>query len=103
MSDTNTYFISFTLHSGPDYSDRYNDLIESLQFIATGKWWDETTSFVLLETDERMASVVDAVKNNIDLSEDVALIGRVGFKDWSIVGANKDEDAFALVPFLKKR
>lgn len=100
MADT--YFVSFVIRNDSTYSDRYEGLMEALRGLSPTVWWAETTSFILLESDQSIDHIVGVVKKHISVSKDIAVIGKTDFKTMRVCGAYEDEDIFKLVPFAKK-
>lgn len=97
----NTVWISFRLKDNGTYSERYNDLHNAIMSVAD-KWWVETSSYYIIETNYSAAQIAATVKENIAPSVDLALVGRFHYKTLYVIGANEDNDIYDLVDFAKK-
>lgn len=100
MADT--YFVSFVIASDPTYTERYDGLMKALRALSPTVWWSETTSFILLASDQPIDYIAGIVKHHINTRKDIAVIGKTDYKTMRICGAYEDEDIFKLVPFAKK-
>lgn len=94
------YWLSFRLKDNSTYSDRYEALVEAIR-VNSSKWWYDTSSFFVFATTATIDEMANAVKNAIDERNDLVLIGMPEFKSARLIGANKDQDIFDLMPFVK--
>ena len=57
------FAITFRIHNDAGYSERYESVVTAVKTIANGRYWDEPTSFFLIEnttlTSEGLASKID--------------------------------------------
>ncbi|MBY0349494.1 hypothetical protein [Tabrizicola sp.] len=97
-----TYYVSFVIRDDPTYTDRYNTLIKSLQDLSPGRWWAETTSFIIFESDLGTDAIVAVIEDAINVAKDIAILGATDFKVMKVIGASKDADIYKLVDFAKK-
>lgn len=95
-----TYWLSFRIKDDATYSERYNALVETVR-VNSSKWWLETSSFFVFNSSDGIDDLATAVKYAIDEAIDIVLIGMPDFKSARLIGANKDQDIFALIPFVK--
>lgn len=96
-----TYWLTFRLAADASYDRRYEALVETVRN-QTKKWWLETSSFFLFESDGDIDAVAKSVKAAINPSTDIVLIGMPDYKSARIIGASTDKDLFELMPFTKK-
>lgn len=85
------------------YQDRYDSFVDRVRYEAAGTWWEETTSFFLIESDlGNSKALADSLAANsiIDETNDLAVIINLSSKGYSVIGKNPDPD---LGPLMKKR
>lgn len=97
-----TYWVSFRIADNYDYDARYRGLIDDIKSLIDGKYWDETSSFILFSSTSSIDTVVSSLKNSIDEDEDVILVGCTHFKTMRVIGNSQDDDIFSLVDFASK-
>jgi hypothetical protein len=98
----NTYWVTFRLHDGNDYSYRYKLLTDEIQSLATGgKWWLEPTSFVAFSSSFDIDTVAARIAGTISKSLDLVLVGMSDYKSARVIGANGDNDIYDLMPFAR--
>ena len=95
-----TYWLSFRLKDDQTYDRRYEALSQAIRF-RTDKWWIEPSAFFLFRSASTIDQLAQAVRDAIDPSKDLAIIGMSNIKACRIVGDNQDTDVFELVPFAK--
>lgn len=95
------YWLTFRIAQVGNYDERYQSLHEAVMELAGPKWWTEPTSFYAFNSALDIDGVASVVKEQIDARYDVALIGRIGFKAYRLVGGN-DDDAFEFFPELQR-
>ena len=96
------YAVSFRIHEDVDYSRRYQSFTSALAAGATASW-DETTSFVLVETSESIDAFCSRiyVHSAFDSSKDIYLVMDVEKKSARFRGKNKYPNTLqALIPYL---
>jgi hypothetical protein len=95
------YWISFRIHQDASYQKVYDALRLELCTIAQDRWWFETTSFFIIES-ESVARVIATVKSCLREQSDLAIIGSFYTKTLTVIGKCDDKDIFELVEFAKK-
>jgi hypothetical protein len=98
------FAITFRIHDDAGYSDRYESVVEAIKSQATGngKYWDEPTSFFLIESSlnsEGVASKIDQSSSFAD-SKDLLLVTNLTQRGYKAIGNVKDDDLHDL---MKKR
>ena len=95
------YAVSFRLDYSGDYDARYERLINSIKLQAAGpKYWDETTSFMLLESDLQPGPLADAIiaGAHFDAKTDLLLVIYLsGKKGHALRGHYTDKDVIELL------
>jgi hypothetical protein len=98
-----TYWLTFRIAEDATYSDRYHGLESAISGILTGgKWWKETTSFLLFASFHSLDQVAATVKAALAEDRDVALIGMIDVKGTRIVGSWADADLTTLLPNVQQ-
>lgn len=97
-----TYWFSFHIENDSTYQQRYDRLIESIRDKLNGKWWLETTSFIIFQSNSNIDTIALAVKAAFNPNKDIAVIGMSDYKSARLIGASKDPDIYDLMPFIKK-
>jgi hypothetical protein len=100
-----TYWLTFRIHNaavgGRSYEQRYEALNETIRTNCS-KWWKEPTSFIAFESNSTISALIAKCKAAIAPSHDLALIRAMDTKSAMVCGIVKDQDIFALMPYLKK-
>lgn len=97
-----TYWITFRIEHDNGYDQRYDELIDSLKSHINGKYWDQTTSFIIFSSNSTVDQVASSIELAIDLVDDIAVLGCTHFKTMKVIGNYKDGDIFSLVDFADK-
>lgn len=95
------FWISFRIDDDADYENRYTQLIASL-LEGSKRYWDETTSFIIMDHAVDIDDVARAAKNAVDERTDTVLIRQLDTKAARVVGVVNDQDLFALMPYCKR-
>jgi hypothetical protein len=66
-----------------------------------GKYWDQTTSFVIFESASKIGAIARDAKSAIDPRYDLFLIRELDVQNAIICGKNADNDVYELMPYLK--
>ena len=85
------FAISFRIHEDSTYETRYESLVEQIQKEAVDNTWEETTSFYLIESEQKTSkSLCDDLYNNSKIidSKDIILVINLSNKGYSQRGAN---------------
>lgn len=96
------FLVSFELKYDDDYGARYKSFTDELK--ATGRHWDENTSFVVVETEEALDDFCRRIYENteFDGTKDRYLVLDANVKSGRVRGPVSDSDLFKLLPFVKK-
>lgn len=84
------FAISFRIHEDSTYETRYESLVEQIQKEAVDNTWEETTSFYLIESEQKTSkSLCDDLYNNSKIidSKDIILVINLSNKGYSQRGA----------------
>ena len=98
------FAITFRIHDDAGYSERYESVVYAIkgQAIGNGRYWDEPTSFFLLEsslTSDNLAAKID--QNSVfSPSKDLLLVINLSQKGYKAIGNVTDNDLHEL---MKKR
>jgi hypothetical protein len=98
------FAITFRIHDDAGYSERYESVVLAIKghAIGNGKYWDEPTSFFLIESDlnsEGLASQIDQ-GSDFSPSKDLLLVTNLSQKGYKAIGKVTDNDLHDL---MKKR
>lgn len=96
------FTVSFSISYDDTYSERYNSFMEQVK--KSGLWWDETTSFVVVRTEESIDDFCSRIyiHSKFDAMKDRYLVLDANAKSGRYRGVNKDQDLFVLIPCVKK-
>jgi hypothetical protein len=96
------FSVSFEIKYDSDYQRRYNSFTAAIE--ACPKWWADTTSYYVVETNESISDFADRIYfgTDFDASRDLYLVLDAFVKSGCIRGAVKNDNIFQLLPFLKK-
>lgn len=96
-----TFWITFRLRDDASYTQRYDNLIETIRSSAD-RWWVEPSSFLVFSSSETIDTIAARVKKVIDIAEDLVVIGMPEYKSGRLIGRSEDPDIFSLVPFMRR-
>jgi hypothetical protein len=100
-----SYWLSYRIADDrqhhPTYEQRYKDLIDARNKHIDGLCWSETTSFIVFESHDDIATIAQSLAAAIDQSYDLFLIRDLE-KQAIICGFNLDNEIYKLMPYLKK-
>jgi hypothetical protein len=98
------FAITFRIHDDADYSERYESVVHAIkaQAIGNGKYWDEPTSFFLLESNLNSDGLASQIDQNSDFAptKDLLLVTNLRQKGYKAIGRITDNDLHDL---MKKR
>lgn len=102
-----TYWITFRIADntagGRSYETRYEALSDAVHQHAATHWWAEPTSFWLVNSESSQAQIAASIKQAINTSADLAVIGMVDYKGIVVIGVvEKMKDLKALVPEIRQ-
>ena len=91
--------ITFRLESDSTYGDRYKSVVEAIRKQAGNKYWNEPTSFALIESDGTSKEVAASIDRNstLDQCKDLLLVTNLTQKGYTALGVVKDNDLHALM------
>ena len=101
------YWLSFRLKDSEGYERTYSKRLQDLDDeikVSCGngsKWWFETSSFFIFDSQESLTTIVTRVKRAIDVDVDLVVIRLMNNQDGRVIGNCTDPDIFTLVPHLK--
>ncbi len=91
--------ISFRIHEDATYAERYESLVEAIKMHANGKYWDETTSFVLIEnlrTANELGAGIQRM-SSISTDRDLVLVINLSRDEYYTIGKVSDRDISVLM------
>ena len=95
------YAISFRVGYEGDYDDRYKTLVAAIRAQAGGpNYWEESTSFFLLQSDSQPGELADAIiaGSDFDKTRDLLLVIYLsGKKGHALRGHYTDKDVIKLL------
>jgi len=95
------YWLSFRVGDKGDYESRYDALLENLKRCKSGKYWEETTSFVVFTSNLGIDQICRTLTEDLNHDWDLILVREMDKQSARIWGNNVDEDIFELMPYLK--
>ncbi|WP_342235243.1 hypothetical protein [Inquilinus sp. OTU3971] len=96
------YMVNFRIESDKTYGERYKTFTDQLK--ASSAWWDENTSFVVVQTTEEIDDFCYRIyyKSDFDSSKDKFVVLDAYAQDGRALGQYDDRDLFKLLPFVKE-
>ncbi len=96
------FAITFRIHNDATYERRYNSVVEAIKKQTTSKYWDEPTSFFLIENSLNSTDLANSINQSSELNEDrdLLLVVNLSAKGYQAVGLVRDDDIHEL---MKKR
>jgi hypothetical protein len=89
------FAISFRIHKDNGYDTRYDSVVEAIKELAeSGKYWDETTSFFLIESSTTASNLAAQIEENsvLSVSRDMLLVINLSQKGYKVIGNYQDLD-----------
>jgi len=89
------FAVTFRLHENPTYQERWESLVIAIRQETTSTYWDEPTSFFLIESNKSSADVADSIHANSKLDETVDLLVVINIsttKGHKAIGVIHDTD-----------
>lgn len=62
------FAVTFRIHDDDSYRDRWSSVVDAIRAETTSTYWEEPTSFALIESGKSSADVADSIKNNSKLA-----------------------------------
>ena len=95
------FAVTFRVNYDDGYDARYEGVVSFLKLAASdsGRYWDETTSFFLLDYDGRSSQLAEFVCNGSDFDErqDLLVVINLARKGYAVRGAYADRDLDTLM------
>ncbi|TCN30143.1 hypothetical protein [Sinorhizobium americanum] len=84
------------------YADRWSSVDQAIKESSTGTYWNETTSFYLVESNKNSAGLAEQIDqaSSFDASVDLLVCINLSQNGYKILGAYSDKDIDVL---MKKR
>jgi len=95
------YWLSFRIDDKGNYEFRYDALLENLKRCTTGRYWEETTSFVVFTSNLGIDQICSSLTENLNHDWDLILVREMDKQSARIWGNNGDDDILDLMPYLK--
>lgn len=77
------------------YDERYDSVVRAIRANCSGRYWDETTSFFLVQSDHdnsaQLARAVDEA-SLFDSERDLLVVINLSSKGYKVIGAYNDAD-----------
>lgn len=88
------FAISFRIASDSSYSDRYQSVVDAILKISPGIYWDETTSFVIVEAEKSSENMASEIDNGSTFrpSTDLLVVINLSQKGYAVRGQYSDKD-----------
>jgi hypothetical protein len=98
------YWISFRVANeqvgGRTYDQRLENLKDAIDDMSNG-YWDETSSFYVIESEKTPAQVATALSAAIAPAADLILMRRLDGPDGYLIGKYKDDEVPGMRAYLK--
>lgn len=96
------FAITFRIHQDASYSDRYESVVQAIKGETKSVYWDEPTSFILIESSENSENLANSINaaSSFAESKDLLLVINLSQKGYKAIGKITDADLHVL---MKKR
>jgi hypothetical protein len=97
------FAITFRIADDAGYADRYDSVVDAIKkYCAAGRYWDETTSFFIVEYGASSVDLISVIDGNSTFLRDRDLLVAINLsnKGYAVLGTYEDPDLDVL---LKKR
>ena len=86
--------VTFRLLHDATYGDRYESLVRAIRQATCTTFWDEPTSFALIESNESSAQIAARIDRNSTFahSKDLLLVVNLSQSGFTVLGEPKDQD-----------
>ncbi len=91
--------VTFRIHQDSTYQERYESVVQATRQQTSSTYWDEPTSFILIESTKNSADVAQAIGANskFALNKDLLLVINLSAKEYTALGQVKDGDLHVLM------
>lgn len=88
------FAITFRIHDDNDYDQRYSSVMDAIQYEANNRWWDETTSFYLIESSKTSSNLAESIESKSDFSaeKDLLVVINLSRNGYKFIGKLTDID-----------
>lgn len=102
-----TYWVSFTIADekvdGEDYNARWEALYDAVYGMNKGVCWEETTAFILFQTDIKIDDVMRKLKAAVSPEHDIVLVRYLDHANARFFGPVVDVEALKkLIPYIER-
>jgi hypothetical protein len=93
------FAISFRIHEDATYAERYESLVKSIEAHSRGKYWDETTSFMLIEAATATNNLANGIVQMSSFAggRDLMLVINLSQPEYFAIGKISDRDLNVLM------
>ena len=96
-----SYWLTFRLANTGNFAGRLAELKALINQKCERLIWQEPTSFILFRSKLDIDALARHLRKGVDPSEDMLLIGMVGYKVARLVGVPGDHSIYALLPYVE--
>lgn len=91
--------VTFRLLHDATYGDRYDSLVKAIRQATTTTYWDEATSFALIQSGESSAQVAARIDRTSTFahSKDLLLVVNLSLNGFTVLGTANDQDLHKLM------
>jgi hypothetical protein len=89
------FAVTFRIHDNSTYHDRWSSVVDAIRKETTSTYWDEPTSFTLIESNKNSSDVADSIDANSTLDHSVDLLVVINLsttKGHKCIGVLHDSD-----------
>jgi hypothetical protein len=89
------FAVTFRIHDDDTYQERWLSAVSAIRNETVSEYWEEPTSFALIESDKTSEAVADSINNNSKLapSKDLLVVINISVtKGHKAVGVIDDND-----------
>ncbi|MCC9626068.1 hypothetical protein LPB41_30735 [Thalassospira sp. MA62] len=93
------FAITFRIHKDNDYDQRYSSVQDAIQDEANNGWWDETTSFYLIESSKNSSNLANSVESKSDFAseKDLLVVINLSQNGYKFIGNLTDNDIMTIM------
>lgn len=95
------FAVTFRIKQDGSYTERYNSVVEAIKMAAvfTDKYWDETTSFFLIQSPDGASKLTALIasRSKFDENKDLVVVINLSQNDYAVSGHYEDDDINALM------
>ena len=91
--------VIFRIHEDSTYRERYESVVQATRQQTSSTYWDEPTSFILIESTKNSKDVATAIDADSSFahSKDLLLVINLSQKGYTALGNVTDNDLHALM------